>query len=678
MNVRSLRTICSLVAVLLIGLATLFSSAADAVDCSHKPTEVTDPHPNPAEMTYPDLKGKDFEFYTKSYALLIGESNYPQKPLNDVPGEMRKLRSVLESHGFDVALYLDVKSADFSNVIECFIAKVGNDPKARVVVYVASHGATRTPAGRPIGYILPIDALLPTDDPNFNLKAIRIAKFVDWAEALEVKHALFIFDACFSGTIMMTRSSPPTLQPASGYVFSDNVQMPLRIFFASGTAEQEVPASSVYANLLTQALLGERIEADSNKDGYLTGTELAAFLEGAVPAYSKQTPVHGRIKREDLDIGEIVFRIPVNTANVVAPKNADDNATSLQPLFRGETGGSEKQVVQIYIAEKLLHTSTGECSETCITAAKETPYSIKIDMPTDLPHNAVFTDVALTCKGCTNRYTIVSSPSLSNGFRTLTTTFTSWEKNAIWTLRGTVSVPKTDNTVVVVSSTDNKITSVDPNTLSVVRHSLDINPAELTQYNSTVVDLQSPKTTVRRDARKNLADILASDDGSRTAALVRGMNTGTYRYQIGVAEALKNVPEGWSTAESASRDVLSVVQKTSIDPTLRQSLQSAIENVQFSVYYEIDENNWLTKAGQLRPLAKSHPPLPAFSELQPGEQLVAESSVYKRAGPSLEYGSLGILAKGECVKIVSKDQQEAKNKQLPGGWLRVVTRPCEG
>jgi hypothetical protein len=666
-------------AFLLVGLALLFSTVAQATECSINPTEVTNPLPNPSDMTHPDLKGRDFEFYNKSYALLIGESSYPQKPLTDVPAEMRKLRSALESQGFDVALFLDVKSADFSSVIECFIARVGTNPQARVVVYVASHGITRSsPAGKPIGYILPVDAVLPTDDPDFALKAVRISKFLDWAEALEVKHALFIFDACFSGTIIMSRSGGPDRQPPSGYVFSDNVQKPLREFFASGTAEQEVPATSAYANLLTQALLGERIEADSNRDGYLTGTELAAFLEGAVPAYSKQTPVHGRIANPDLDIGEIVFKLPEKAEDVVAAEQPEESDTALQPVFRGATGESDKAIAQVYEAEKLLNTSVGACDDACIDKAKGNPYSITIEMPANLPSNAVFTDTELTCKGCTDRYAIVSGPSLSNNSRTLATKFASWEKNAIWKLRGEVSVPKTDDKVVVVDGFDNKVTTVDPNKLSVVRAALSIKPEELGRYNSTVVNLQSETAEIRHGARKDLADLLATDDGSKAAVLVRGLNTGTYRYQLGVAEALRNAPDGWRTTESASRDVLSSVQKSSSDPTLRKSLQGAINNIQVSVYYETGEDNWLTKAGQLRPKAKTRPPIPSFSDLQVGDLLVADSSVYKRAGPSIEYGSLGILEGGECVKVVSKDKAADDSNNSRGGWLRVVRRPCGG
>ncbi|QND44752.1 caspase family protein (plasmid) [Rhizobium lusitanum] len=590
---------------------------------------------------------------------------------------MRKLRSVLESQGFDVSLFLDVKSADFSNVIECFIAKtVGTNPEARVVVYVASHGITRNGPTGQVGYLLPIDALLPTEDPTFQLKAVRISKFLDWAEALEVKHALFIFDACFSGIITMSRSGTPPRQPLSGYVFSDNVQKPLREFFASGTAEQEVPATSVYANLLTQALLGERIEADSNRDGYLTGTELAAFLEGSVPAYSKQTPVHGRIANPNLDIGEIVFKLPEKAEDVFAPPQPAESDTSLQPVFRSATGQSDKAIAQIYEAEKFINTAVTICDDACVAKAKATPYSITIDMPSNLPGNAVFTDTELTCKGCTDQYAIVSGPSLSSSARTLAASFASWEKNAIWKLSGKVSVPKTDDKVVVVSGVDNKVSTVDPNKLSIERTALRINVDDQKKYDRTVVALQSEEKAIRHGARKDLAELLANDDGSTAATLVRGLNTGTYRYQLGVAEALRNAPNGWRTTESASRDVLVALQKKSNDSTLRKSLQGAIDNIQVSVYYETGEDNWLTKAGQLRPKATMNPPLPTISALEVGDMLVADSSVYKRAGPSLEYGSLGILDGGKCVKLVSKDDGPSNGDNARGGWLRVVTRPC--
>jgi hypothetical protein len=95
-----------------------------------------------------------------------------------------------------------------------------------------------------------------------------------------------------------------------------------------------------------------------------------------------------------------------------------------------------------------------------------------------------------------------------------------------------------------------------------------------------------------------------------------------------------------------------------------------------SVYYETGEDNWLTKAGQLRPRATMRPPLPTISALELGEILVADSSVYKRAGPSLEYGSLGILEGGKCVKLISKDDGASNSDNARGGWLRVVTRPC--
>jgi Caspase domain len=654
----------------------LWAGQASATDCSRRPDEVTNPLPEPPDMTYPDTIGRDFEFYGKSYALIIGESSYSNMTvLEQIPSEMRKLRSVLESQGFYVSLHLDVKSDDFSNVVECFIASVGSDPTARVVVYYAGHGITRSPGDNPIGYILPIDAPKSVTDPEFLLKAVRISKFLDWAEALEVKHALFIFDACFSGTIILARGEQIGALPPSGYVFSDNVNKPLREFLASGTAAQTVPAQSVFLQFLLQALLGERTEADSNRDGYLTGTELASFLEGIVPTRSKQTPVHGRLQKGEFDIGDIVFKLPASSTVVTEPQK--ESETTFQPVFTGTNGNGGQIVGQLYEAEKFLNTSATNCGEQCSAEKNGKSYTLKIEIPSNLPANAVFSAPELTCKNCTKDFAITSQPSLSADLRSVTVTVTTWEKAAIWVLRAKVLVPASKEGILVVNFADNKVAAVDPNKLSVIRDSLPIKAEELGDFNATVVNLQSRDTATRRGARAKLAELVATDDGTKVAQLVRGLNTGTYRYQLGIAEALRKTPDGWKTTESTSRDTLATLMEKTTDRTLKLSLKEAIDNIQASVYYEISPDDWLTKAGQLRPIANVKPPLPVYEALKTGDKLVADSSVYLRAGPSIEFGTLGVLEGGRCVKVVGKEENEKLMPTQRGGWLRVIEAPCD-
>src|SRR5207253_44409 len=90
---------------------------------------------------------------------------------------------------------------------------------------------------------------------------------------------------------------------------ASRTSMPVRQFITAGTAEQEVPDRSIFREQLVEALRGE---ADLNGDGYVTGSELGAFLEDKVTNYSNraQTPRWGKIRNPNLDKGDFVFVLP--------------------------------------------------------------------------------------------------------------------------------------------------------------------------------------------------------------------------------------------------------------------------------------------------------------------------------------------------------------------------------
>jgi hypothetical protein len=59
------------------------------------------------------FKNRDFQFYSKSYALLIGQRAYANRmKLDEITEEMKNLKSALEGHGFDVSLYWDLDSKE--------------------------------------------------------------------------------------------------------------------------------------------------------------------------------------------------------------------------------------------------------------------------------------------------------------------------------------------------------------------------------------------------------------------------------------------------------------------------------------------------------------------------------------------------------------------------------------
>ena len=77
-------------------------------------------------------------------------------------------------------------------------------------------------------------------------------------------------------------------------------------FITAGSANQEVPAKSVFVPSLLRALQGE---ADrSPRDGYVSGSELGEYLLEKVPYYNpSQTPQYGKIRDPELDMGDFVF-----------------------------------------------------------------------------------------------------------------------------------------------------------------------------------------------------------------------------------------------------------------------------------------------------------------------------------------------------------------------------------
>ena len=83
---------------------------------------------------------------------------------------------------------------------------------------------------------------------------------------------------------------------------------PVRQFISAGSANQPVPAQSVFRPLFIRGIRGK---ADLDKDGYVTGTELGMYLQKRVPYYETgQTPQYGKIRDPMLDEGNFVFVVP--------------------------------------------------------------------------------------------------------------------------------------------------------------------------------------------------------------------------------------------------------------------------------------------------------------------------------------------------------------------------------
>ncbi len=266
--------------------------------------------------------GHQIDLYRASYALVVGVSDYIHgwPDLSNAVNDAREVQAALEQQGFVVTLVENPTSTQLESAIKDFISSRGQGKDDRLLFYFAGHGHTEKKSyGGDIGYIVPADTPLPdADRAGFLKKAISMESFNTYARNIDAKHALFLFDSCFSGSIFaLSRALPAAI--------SYKTSQPVRQFITAGGENEQVPDRSIFKQQFVAALAGE---GDSNGDGYITGTELGEFLQTKVVNYSRdaQHPQYGKIRDPQLDKGDFVFvcrqAAAQQTASPPAPKNS--------------------------------------------------------------------------------------------------------------------------------------------------------------------------------------------------------------------------------------------------------------------------------------------------------------------------------------------------------------------
>jgi len=249
--------------------------------------------------------------YTGSYALLIGQSQYTKEwsNLESIPGELAQVEEVLIKQGFKVEKSLNLNADQLRTRFKTFINDYGFDEDNRLLFFYSGHGYTR----KDKGYIVPTDAPNPDfDEKGFLRKAVTMSEILAMARRMEAKHALFLFDSCFSGTVFKAKNLPKIQRQ-----ISQAANLPVRQFITAGSANETVPAESAFALAFVDALRYEW--GDMNKDGYVTGQELGLYLWNTLPNYTEQTPQYGKIRDYKLSRGDFVFAVgkkaPVQVSN---------------------------------------------------------------------------------------------------------------------------------------------------------------------------------------------------------------------------------------------------------------------------------------------------------------------------------------------------------------------------
>jgi hypothetical protein len=278
-----------------------------------------------------DRSGGALFGYKESHALVIWAAAYRDpfwKKLNNISLEADQVVAALKAQGFQVTVVANPDSQQLTGSIDRFIQNHGFQPDNRLLIYYAGHGWTRKTN---YGYLVPIDApdaSTVEGDLKFARMALSMEQILSWSKQIEAKHVLFVFDSCFSGSVFKVRgaSRPPLY-------LERKMNLPVREFITAGDANEEVPAKSIFTPLFVRGLNGE---ADLNRDGYITGSELGDYLPQQLARYTQeQNPQYGKIRDPDLDQGDIVFRPPSldggSSAGAPLPSRLPDQLTPAVP-----------------------------------------------------------------------------------------------------------------------------------------------------------------------------------------------------------------------------------------------------------------------------------------------------------------------------------------------------------
>jgi len=247
-------------------------------------------------------------FYTNSYALVIGNSEYVNgwQNLQGVKNDIATIVPALENNGFVVQVAENLTKEALDKTFIDFITLYGQHEKHRLLFFFAGHGYTINNYGQVLGYIVPTDAPYPlTDRAGFINKALPMSRIEEYSFQAQSKHILFVFDACFSGSIFAYRGEQ---QPN----FNMEVLQPVRQFITSGSENETVPAESIFCKFFHNALTTN--EADFNNDTYLTATELGIYLQQNVTIESNYTqhPQYGKWQNQYFNKGDFIFFLKKN------------------------------------------------------------------------------------------------------------------------------------------------------------------------------------------------------------------------------------------------------------------------------------------------------------------------------------------------------------------------------
>jgi hypothetical protein len=240
----------------------------------------------------------------EGWALVIGINAYERYPhLNYAVADAQAVAATLPRAGFpskNIRILLD-RDASRGRIEQVLYRDLtAMKPDDRLLVYFAGHGATHPLRDGEEGFFLPVDA----DPEALPATAISMQSVRQITQRLKGKQYFFVMDACFSG-FALTRDRE---KPKPGELAEKFLEQPVIQVLTAGRRGEKAIEMGGHGIFTRRLLEGLRGAADTDRKGFVTGVELAGWIETRVLQDSdgKMTPQYGRLDGE----GQFVFFFP--------------------------------------------------------------------------------------------------------------------------------------------------------------------------------------------------------------------------------------------------------------------------------------------------------------------------------------------------------------------------------
>jgi tetratricopeptide (TPR) repeat protein len=273
--------------------------------------------------------GRPGGLYYKSWAVVIGIDDYLLAPkMQGAIPDGKAVAEALRKLGFDEVLEVYDKEASFRRmnfILNDYLPrKVGRQD--RVVLFFAGHsGIAKDRNGKDLGYLVPWDAQLGNVS-----KSITMDQLKDFSRRVMSKHTVFVLDAAVEGWEV----TPPQQLSLEGRVAPEDEtdRRAVQVLTAGGKNETLLRKDGVGVFILS-LVTGLQGVADTNKNGWLMGSELGAYVRQQVETATggTQRPQFARLDGD----GDFIFIEGKRTAlkGGPEPKTQDERVAAAKEEY---------------------------------------------------------------------------------------------------------------------------------------------------------------------------------------------------------------------------------------------------------------------------------------------------------------------------------------------------------